>query len=135
MHPLEPPAQLSTPDSPICATPISRMTTPVTTRGNRRCSTRIGTSESSTSSREQSAAVPSRWPYPSGHGCRLPSTTGQVPSEYMLLITALELDSVANEVPTTERMPVPSWYPLTRGMRVICTSERIPLVMSDADTR
>ena len=48
---------------------------------------------------------------------------------------ALPVDSVAKEVPTTVIRPVPK-YKLVPGTRkrVICSAERIPLAIKDADT-
>jgi hypothetical protein len=59
-HPFEPPAQLSTPDSPIRDAPIITITVPVTTGGKIRLRVFAGAKESAMFRREQSIEVPNK---------------------------------------------------------------------------
>ncbi len=106
-HRPDPPAQPWKADW-MSDTPIRLTVGPVTMGGKMRSMMEGGMKEMSTSSRAQTAAVPMRAPYPSGHGSGVPSAAvGQKPFAYICLKAPWATGIMANEMPTTEIRPVP----------------------------
>ena len=121
-----PPPQFRKPDFPTSEAPIKTTVRPVTRGGKIFRSFLAGTKDIAISKKEHTKNVPISLPYAlnvspsslhcmvthSGHACRVtvPSAfwmEGHVPSAYRALKTAVAVDRLANDVPTTVINPVP----------------------------